>query len=210
MKYVYYICNDVYYILNDVYYILNDVYYIRNDVYYIRNDVYYVHNDVYYIRNNVYYVFNDIYYTLNNIYYLCNNKECDYVWFSIKKDLTLPLILLILLLNIEIVETTTNEMPHNGNRLRKYIKESGKRITRLSKDMGYAFPALTRMCDTESVRTHIWWELGLRINRNIFAEFGEIFPVEYKSKREQKLEAELADVKKELEIYRRILDKERR
>ena len=115
------------------------------------------------------------------------------------------------------METTTNEMPHNGNRLRKYIKESGKRITRLSKDMGYAFPALTRMCDTESVRTHIWWELGLRINRNIFAEFGEIFPVEYKSKREQKLEAEkkeleaeLADVKKELEIYRRILDKERR
>ena len=111
---------------------------------------------------------------------------------------------------MEIMKTITNEMPHNGNQLKKYIKESGKKITLLSRDMGYAFPALTQMVSTQSIRTHIWWELGLLINRNIFAEFGEMFPVEYKSKREQQLEAELADVKKELEIYRRILDKERR
>ena len=111
---------------------------------------------------------------------------------------------------MEIMKTITNEMPHNGNQLKKYIKESGKKITLLSRDMGYAFPALTQMVSTQSIRTHIWWELGLLINRNIFAEFGEMFPVEYKSKREQQLEAELTDVKKELEIYRRILDKERR
>jgi hypothetical protein len=39
----------------------------------------------------------------------------------------------------------------------------------------------------------------------IIAKFVEIFPVKYKSKREQQLEVE--DAKKELEIYRRILDK---
>ena len=102
---------------------------------------------------------------------------------------------------------TTNEMPHNGYQLKKYIKETGNKATLLSRDMGYAFPRLTRMYNTVSIRTHIWWELGLLINRNIFAEFGEMFPVEYKSKRELQLEAELADVKKELEIYRRILEK---
>jgi len=105
------------------------------------------------------------------------------------------------------MEQTSNNMPHNGGRLEKYIKESGKQPTVLSKKMGYSSPLLIRLFNTPSIRTHIWWELGLLINRNIFAEFAEIYPVKYKSKREQELETELEDVKKELEIYRRILDK---
>ena len=105
------------------------------------------------------------------------------------------------------MEQTTNEMPHNGEQLERYIKESGKRATVLSKNMGYSSPLLMRLFNTPSIRTHVWWKLGLLINRNIFAEFAEIYPVKYKSKREQQLEAELEDVKKELEIYRRILDK---
>ena len=98
-------------------------------------------------------------------------------------------------------------MPHNGSLLKKYITESGGRVTVLSKKMGYSSPLLMRLFNTLSIRTHIWWGLGLLINRNIFAELGEIYPVKYKSKREEQLEAELKDVKKELEIYRRILDK---
>ena len=107
------------------------------------------------------------------------------------------------------MEKTMNEMPHNGSRLEKYIKKSGKMATVVSKQMGYSAPLLWRMFDTPSIRTHIWWKLGIILNRNIFAEFAEIFPVKYKSEREQQLEDELKEVKKELEIYRRILDKHR-
>ena len=116
------------------------------------------------------------------------------------------------------MEQTINEMPHNGNKLENYIRESGKRPTVLSREMGYSSPLLMRFFNTPSIRTHIWWKLGLLIDRNIFAEFAEIYPVKYKSKREEQLEteladvkkeleAELADVKKELEIYKRIYDK---
>ena len=102
---------------------------------------------------------------------------------------------------------TANEMPHNGYRLENYVRKSGKKSTALSQEMGYSPPLLMRLFNTPSLRTHIWWKLGLLIDRNIFAEFAEIYPVKYKSKREEQLEIELADVKKELEIYRRIHDK---
>ena len=105
------------------------------------------------------------------------------------------------------MEKRSNKMPHNGSLLEKYVAQSGKRVTFLSKDMGYSAQMLMRLFDTPSIRTHVWWELGLLIDRNIFAELGERYPVKYKSKREEQLEAELEDVKRELEIYRRILDK---
>ena len=101
----------------------------------------------------------------------------------------------------------TNEMPHNGVRLERYIINSGQKVTALSKKMGYSSPLLMRLYNTPSIRTHIWWKLGLLLERNLFAEFAEIFPVKYKSAREQQLEKELEDVKKELEIYRRINDR---
>ena len=105
------------------------------------------------------------------------------------------------------METTTGEMPHNGNLLEQYVKTSGSKVTQLSREMGYSSPLLMRLYKTPSIRTHIWWKLGLLINRNIFADFADIFPIEHKSKRIEQLEAELADAKKELEIYRRIVGK---
>ena len=105
------------------------------------------------------------------------------------------------------MKKTTNEMPHNGSRLKRYLRDADKKSTVVSKQMGYSAPLLMRLFDTPSIRTHIWWQLGIILDRNLFAEFAEIFPVKYKSEREQQLEDELKDVKKELEIYRRILDK---
>ena len=111
-----------------------------------------------------------------------------------------------------------NEMPHNGDLLEKYVKKSGFKTAPLSRKMNYSESLLRRLWNTPSLRTHIWWKLGLAINHNIFADFAAIFPVKYKTAREHELEAELNevrknleaelyDVKKELEVYRRIFDK---
>jgi hypothetical protein len=103
--------------------------------------------------------------------------------------------------------TNKEKMPHNGGLLEKYVNESGKSRSEISLKMGYSRSLLSQLYDTPSIRMHIWWGLGLVINRNIFGELAERFPVEYKSKRERELEAELEDVQKELQIYKRIMDR---
>ena len=102
---------------------------------------------------------------------------------------------------------TEQKMPHNGLLLKNYARYSGKSATELSSEMGYTRSLISRLFNTFSIRTHIWWNLGLVLNRNIFAELAEEFPVKHISRREKEIEAELSDMRKELEIYRRILDK---
>ena len=102
---------------------------------------------------------------------------------------------------------TEQRMPHNGSLLKKHIYNSGNTATGISRKMGYTKSLVSRLFDTCSLRTHIWWELGLILNQNIFAEFAEQFPVKYISRREKEIEAELSDMRKELEVYKRILDK---
>ena len=106
------------------------------------------------------------------------------------------------------MKSTSKNMPHNGDLLKKYTKESGETKIILSRKMGYSDSMLSRLTETYSIRTHIWWELGLVINRNLFAEFAERFPVKYKSAREMEIETELEKVKTELEIYKRIVGKQ--
>ena len=103
----------------------------------------------------------------------------------------------------------TKNMPNNGNLLKRYLNDSNAQTARLTRKMGYSSMTLYRLMETYSIKTHYWWELGLALNRNIFAELGERFPVDYKTKRERELEAELSDVKKEVEIYKSILNNRR-
>ena len=123
------------------------------------------------------------------------------------------------------MENTTTNMPHNGGLLEKFINESEQRVTTLSHKMGYTRAVLPRLYNTPSMRTHIWWQLGLAVNRNLLAELAERFPIRYQTKRELELEKELIEEKQisefklneakleldrvrlELEIYRRIVDK---
>ena len=110
------------------------------------------------------------------------------------------------------------KMPHNGNLLNKYIIESGKSAAMISREMGYSNSLVYHLLPTESLKMQVFWRLGLVMNRNVLAEIAEDFPVEHRSKRELKLESEierlkkefekeLNDVKKELEVYRRLFDK---
>ncbi len=103
--------------------------------------------------------------------------------------------------------TNEEKMPHNGSLLKKYISNSEQTITALAKKMDSSQSVISRQYNTSSLRTHVWWRLGIAINRNIFAELAEHFPIQHKTKREQELEAELKDVRKELEIYKKIMDK---
>jgi len=105
------------------------------------------------------------------------------------------------------MENKLKKMPHNGDLLEKYIDSSGISRSAISREMGYSRSLIQRLFNTPSIRTHIWWGLGIAINRNIFAELGELFPVKHKTKRELELEEELEMVKKELEVYRRIHDR---
>lgn len=105
------------------------------------------------------------------------------------------------------MNTNKEAMPHNGFLLKKYINDSGQTITALAKEMDSSISVVLRQYKTYSLRTHVWWKLGLALNRNIFAELAEYFPIKYKTRREQELEVELEDIRKELEIYKRIIDK---
>ena len=99
------------------------------------------------------------------------------------------------------------KMPHNGGMLERIVKQSGKTSGKLSRQMGYSESLLRHLYDTPSIRTHIWWEVGIATGQNIFAQFAERFPIKHKSKREKELETELEKVKVELEIYRRIVER---
>ena len=103
--------------------------------------------------------------------------------------------------------TEENKMPHNGSLLKKYVNNSGKQVATFISQLGTKRCSLIDLYRTPSLRTHIWWEVGFVLNRNIFGEFAERYPIPYQTKREKELEIELADLKKELEIYKRIVEK---
>jgi len=105
------------------------------------------------------------------------------------------------------MDVKKENMPHNGTLLEGYVKSSRETGTAISRQMGYSHSLIARLYDTPSIRTHIFWKLGLILNRNLLAELAEQFPIQHKSKREQELEAELESVQKELEIYKRIMEK---
>ena len=103
--------------------------------------------------------------------------------------------------------TQENKMPHNGSLLEKYVRDSGLQVTAITKHLQSKRTTLNDFYLTPSLRMHLWWEMGLILNRNVFGDFAERFPIPYRTKRELELEEEVKNLRMELEIYKRIMDK---
>ena len=99
------------------------------------------------------------------------------------------------------------KMPHNGSLLEKYVNESGLGTAAITKHMRSKRTTLKDLYFTPSLRMHIWWDVGVAINQNLFGDFAERFPIPYHTKRELELEEEVKNIRMELEIYKRIVEK---
>ncbi len=108
----------------------------------------------------------------------------------------------------------TNNMPHNGSLLEKYIVEQHTIKAALARKMGVTQPSINVYFRRHTLQTGIWWRASLALQHNFIAELGEILPVDYETKTEAKLREELAQLQKEmselklkLSVYESIMKK---
>jgi transcriptional regulator with XRE-family HTH domain len=94
-------------------------------------------------------------------------------------------------------------MPHAGNLLYKIMLEKRVSQAALARGLNVSDTGVLRYLQQPSLHAAILWKEGKILNHNFFEELSALHPVK-KSNAEK--EQELADLKKELEIYKRIVE----
>ncbi len=103
------------------------------------------------------------------------------------------------------MKKNTENYPHNGNFLKKAIREKGLSSSELAQLTGHhpsLFPYYKR---SASLSFKVLWNLGLSLERNLISELGESFPLAYETEREKALKKENEELKRELEIYKQVI-----
>jgi hypothetical protein len=100
---------------------------------------------------------------------------------------------------------TGNLMPHNGNMLAQVMKLRMITVTELARKMDLATSGINQYCKQPSLHAGLLWKLGEILEYDFFAAISKAFPVRGLSEKEQELQQQVADLKKENEIYQKIL-----
>lgn len=101
--------------------------------------------------------------------------------------------------------------PHIGNLIRQKIKDRHLTFAEVSRRIGVNAPVLHQYAKQESVQVGILWKIGIAINYNFFADLMAYLPQSLLTNSNANLETsskelnEIADLKKEIEIYKNLL-----
>ena len=96
-------------------------------------------------------------------------------------------------------------MPHLGNLLAQVMKQRMMTVTELARKMNLATSGINQYTKQPTLHAALLWKLGEVLNYNFFAVLAREFPLDNVSERELELQQQLADVKKENELYQKIL-----
>lgn len=90
-------------------------------------------------------------------------------------------------------------MPHNGTLLRQYIDEKARSQSQVAEQMGITLSTLQSYYKRETMHTKALWNASLALEHNFLFDLGRRLPVSFVSEREQELQRELDELKKENE-----------
>lgn len=96
-------------------------------------------------------------------------------------------------------------MPHMGNLLKQVMKQRMLTVTEMAGKMNLATSGINQYCKLPSLHAALLWKLGEVLDYNFFAVLARDFPVNNVSDKERELQQQLTDLKKENEIYQKIL-----
>lgn len=101
--------------------------------------------------------------------------------------------------------TTGNTMPHIGNLLAQVVKQQMITHKELAQKLGIHPSGINLYIKQPSMHAALLWKIGEVLEYNFFAVLAREFPVDNVSNKEHDLQQQLADVKKENELYQKIL-----
>lgn len=96
-------------------------------------------------------------------------------------------------------------MPHAGRMLQRVMKQKMIGNTEMGRKLGIAASGLNQYFRQPTLHAALLWKLGEILEYNFFAELAKEFPLQTPTAKELELQQQLADLKKENEIYQKIL-----
>ncbi len=103
-------------------------------------------------------------------------------------------------------------LSHNGDLLRRYIKESGIGNVKMANRMGVNPQTLYHYLGRATLQTRVLWEASLILKRNILFDLGMKLPNDFVSEYEPELQKQIEELKQENErlkieigVYEKIL-----
>jgi plasmid maintenance system antidote protein VapI len=105
----------------------------------------------------------------------------------------------------KMLANVSKPIPHNGQLLAQVMNKRMMTVPKLARKMGIAPNGIRQYCKLPSLHAALLWKLGEILEYNFFAAISKEFPVQSPSEKEQDLQQQLADCKKEIEIYQKIL-----
>lgn len=100
---------------------------------------------------------------------------------------------------------TGSTMPHIGSMLVQVMKLRMITKTELARKMDIATSGINQYCKLPSMHAALLWKLGEILEYDFFAVLSKGFPMQSPSEKEKDLQQQLADLKKENDIYQKIL-----
>jgi plasmid maintenance system antidote protein VapI len=100
---------------------------------------------------------------------------------------------------------TASPMPHIGGILKEVMKLRMITVTELARKMDLATSGINEYCKLPSMHAAIMWKLGEILEYDFFARLSNAFPLQQPSQKELELQQRITDLKKENEIYQKIL-----
>lgn len=111
-------------------------------------------------------------------------------------------------------KTNATKLPHMGNFIKNKIKEQQISFAEVSRRMNIKQPTINGYFIQETLQTRTIWKLTQALNYNLFTDLIQLLPEELqntnKTSFQQTIQAqqqEITDLKKEIAIYKEILNK---
>lgn len=105
----------------------------------------------------------------------------------------------------KMLANVSKPIPHNGQLLAQVMNKRMMTVAKLARKMGIASNGIRQYCKLPSLHAALLWKLGEILEYDFFAVLSKEFLMHSPSEREQDLQQQLTDLKKENEIYQKIL-----
>jgi len=103
------------------------------------------------------------------------------------------------------LSNTGKPMPHAGRLLAQVMKQSLMTNTKVAQRLGIAPSGVNQYCKQPTLHAALLWKLGEILEYDFFAALSREFPLQAPSEKEKELQQQITDLKKENEIYQKIL-----
>lgn len=100
---------------------------------------------------------------------------------------------------------TNSPMPHMGSLLKQVMKLRMITVTELARKMDLATSGINQYCKLPSLHAALLWKLGEILEYDFFAVLSAAFPLQSPTEKEKELQQQITDLKKENELYQKIL-----